>query len=190
MLLWLFLFIWYIQFIGKLVNMTCRNFEQNLIKHKLCAYDFLTVDSFVLFLTAGWSFKMEVDNPSPRCGYNSKLFNDQQAIQKYICTICNNVLKNAVQIPQSADPRRACHDCYNSNIRYVHFFLFKEKPSSKILTSVQLICLFEIKFHDILKVAPVLEKIFRKKSKKIQANFGKSKKLWNLLLKFSGFNKN
>ena len=62
---------------------------------------------------------MEVDHATSSSGHNPKLFNDQQAIKKYICAICNNVLKDAVQIPQSADPRRACHDCYNNNIRYV-----------------------------------------------------------------------
>ena len=66
---------------------------------------------------------MEVDVPTSSAGHNPKLFNDQQAIKKYICAICNNVLKDAVQIPQSADPRRACQDCYNNNIRYVFDFV-------------------------------------------------------------------
>lgn len=76
---------------------------------------------------------MEVDNPTPKVGYNPKLFNNQQAIQNYICAICNNVLKDAVQIPQSANPKRACHDCYNSNIRYVNTsLLVKENHHGKI----------------------------------------------------------
>ena len=61
---------------------------------------------------------MEVDYPKSIAGHNPKLFNDQQAIKKYICAICNNVLKDAVQIPQLADPKRACHDCYTNNTRY------------------------------------------------------------------------
>ena len=62
---------------------------------------------------------MEVDHPTRKVGYNPKLFIDQKAIQKYICCICNYVLRNALQIPQSVDPKRACEDCYKSNIRYV-----------------------------------------------------------------------
>lgn len=62
---------------------------------------------------------MDVDHPTRKVGYNPKLFIDSKAIQKYICCICNYVLRIALQIPQSVDPKRACEDCYKSNIRYV-----------------------------------------------------------------------
>ena len=74
---------------------------------------------------------MEVDVPTSSAGHNPKLFNDQQAIKKYICAICNNVSKDAVQIPQSADPRRACQDCYNNNIRYVFDFVLKTAANQR-----------------------------------------------------------
>ena len=72
----------------------------------------------ISFILKVWNFQMEADHPESIAGHNPKLFNDQQAIKKYICAICNNVLKDAVQIPQLADPKRACHDCYTNNTRY------------------------------------------------------------------------
>ena len=76
---------------------------------------------------------MEDDNPTPRGGYNPKLFKNQQVIQQYICGICKNVLKDAVQIPEPTDPKRACHDCYKSNIRYAYtFLLVKKKHHPKV----------------------------------------------------------
>lgn len=76
---------------------------------------------------------MEVNNPTPKGGYNSKLFHNQQAIQKYNCAICSNVLKDALQIPESNDPERACRDCYERNIRYAYtFLLLKKKHHSKV----------------------------------------------------------
>ena len=64
---------------------------------------------------------MEIDNPTPRGGCNLKLFNNQQAIQKHICCICN-MLKDAVHIPESTNPKRVCRDLYNSSIRYTYTF--------------------------------------------------------------------
>lgn len=72
-------------------------------------------------------FQMEVDAPSSKIGYSTKLFEDPQAINKFICEICNNVLRDAVQIPQSVDPKRACGDCYKNNIRYAHTILSFKK---------------------------------------------------------------
>ena len=62
---------------------------------------------------------MEIDHPPQRKGYSLKLFIDPKVAEKFICTICKNVLKNAVQVPESTDPKRACQDCYKDNIRYV-----------------------------------------------------------------------
>ena len=64
---------------------------------------------------------MEIDHPPQRSGYSLKLFIDPKLAEKFICTICKNVLKNAVQIPESLDPKRACQDCYKDNIRYVSY---------------------------------------------------------------------
>ena len=60
---------------------------------------------------------MNDDHPNRRIGYNPKLFINQEAAAKYLCTICSYVLRDPVQIPQSLDPKRACKDCYNENIR-------------------------------------------------------------------------
>ena len=66
---------------------------------------------------------MEIDNPVQRVGFNVNIFINSHEVYKYICTICNNVLRNAVQIPESNDPKRACLDCYKDNIKYVSSFL-------------------------------------------------------------------
>ena len=66
---------------------------------------------------------MEIDNKTHRLGFNVKIFIKLQEGGKFICTICKNVLRNAVQIPESNDPKRACLDCYKDNIRYVSSFL-------------------------------------------------------------------
>ena len=66
---------------------------------------------------------MEIENPVQRVGFNVNIFINSQEVDKFICTICKNVLRNAVQIPESNDPKRACLDCYKDNIRYVSSFL-------------------------------------------------------------------
>lgn len=116
---------------------------------------------------------MEVDNPTPKVGYNPKLFNDQQAIQNYICAICNNVLKDAVQIPQSADPRRACHDCYNSNIRYsCTSFIFKAKPPFERLNfSTSDLLIWGNFIVHCKKAATILDKIIRKTLEKLKPDW-------------------
>lgn len=78
-------------------------------------------------------FQMEVDAPSSRVGYSTKLFKNSQAIKKFICAICNNVLRDPVQIPQSVDPKRACSDCYKNNIRYSHTTLSLKNRHLEIL---------------------------------------------------------
>ena len=77
--------------------------------------------------------QVEIENPTRSTGYNLKLFIDPQSVEKFICPICKNVLRAAIQIPQSNDPKRACEVCYKENIRYVaailtHFkFIFYRK---------------------------------------------------------------
>ena len=63
--------------------------------------------------------QMEIENPARWTGYNRKLFVDVQSAENFICAICNNVLRVAIQILKSNDPRRACEVCYKENIRYV-----------------------------------------------------------------------
>ena len=58
-----------------------------------------------------------MNDDNRRIGYNPKLFISQEAAEKNLCTICSNVLRDPVQIPHSADPKRACKDCYKENIR-------------------------------------------------------------------------
>ena len=66
---------------------------------------------------------MEIDNQTHRVGFNVNIFINLHEVGKFICTICKNVLRDAVQIPESNDPKRACLDCYKDNIRYVSSFL-------------------------------------------------------------------
>ena len=77
---------------------------------------------------------MNHDHPNRRIGYNPKLFINQEVARKYLCTICSKVLKDPVQIPQTADPKRACKDCYKENIRWYCTVLFSHTnlPSSNI----------------------------------------------------------
>ena len=116
---------------------------------------------------------MEVDNPTPKVGYNPKLFNNQHAIENYICAICSNVLREAVQIPQSANPKRACHDCYNSNIRYAYTcLLVKRSHHAEVYLQYKWFAYFW-KFHNALQKSGynpgqnIWEKVKKKKSSKI-----------------------
>ena len=67
--------------------------------------------------------QMKIEKPEQKGGYSLKLFIDGEAAKNFTCAICKNVLRNAVQIPQSNDPKRACKDCYEDSIRYVSTFL-------------------------------------------------------------------
>ena len=75
------------------------------------------------FFSMASKHMMEIENPVQRVGFNVNIFINSQEVDKFICTICKNVLRNAVQIPESNDPKRACLDCYKDNIRYVSSFL-------------------------------------------------------------------
>ena len=66
---------------------------------------------------------MEIDSQQDRVGFTVKIFINLEEIDKFICAICKNVLRDAVQIPESNDPKRACLDCYKNNIRYVSSFM-------------------------------------------------------------------
>ena len=66
---------------------------------------------------------MEIDSQKHRVGFTVKIFINLEEIDKFICAICKNVLRDAVQIPESNDLKRACLDCYKNNIRYVSSFL-------------------------------------------------------------------
>ena len=83
---------------------------------------------------------MNHDHPNRRIGYNPKLFINQEVARKYLCTICSKVLKDPVQIPQTADPKRACKDCYKENIRWYCTVLFSltNLPSSNICNTLLL----------------------------------------------------
>ena len=66
---------------------------------------------------------MEIDSQKHRVGFTVKIFINLEEIDKFICAICKNVLRDAAQITESNDPKRACLDCYKNNIRYVSSFL-------------------------------------------------------------------
>ena len=65
---------------------------------------------------------MEIDRvedlSSGSGGYDLKLFNKGYHLERYKCAICSKILRDAVQIPQSQSPKRACRKCYTGNIRY------------------------------------------------------------------------
>ena len=50
-------------------------------------------------------------------GYDLKLFDKGYHLERYKCAICEKILRDAVQIPQSQSPKRACRKCYTENIR-------------------------------------------------------------------------
>ena len=65
---------------------------------------------------------MEIDRvedlSSGSGGYDLKLFGKGYHLERYKCAICRKILRDAVQIPQSQSPKRACRKCYIGNIRY------------------------------------------------------------------------
>lgn len=59
---------------------------------------------------------MEIDYP--RDGYNRSIFLNLRDIpKKYFCTFCNHVVRRAVQLPDLADPKIVCWDCYKRNVK-------------------------------------------------------------------------
>ena len=51
-------------------------------------------------------------------GYDLEIFDESEIrIEKYKCVVCRKVLKNAIQLPNSNIPSRACLTCYTENIR-------------------------------------------------------------------------
>ena len=50
-------------------------------------------------------------------GYNLEIFDKDINIQRYTCTICGKVLKDAIQFLQLNVPTRACLKCYTTTIR-------------------------------------------------------------------------
>ena len=71
--------------------------------------------AFVVSMLSKYHIETEHSNQS--AGYNRKLFINPEAITKYICHICKNVLRDPVQIPSLSDPKRACQKCYKDNLR-------------------------------------------------------------------------
>ena len=67
-------------------------------------------------------FVMEIDcgedsSCSSSGGYNLALFEKVHLLKKYECALCKKILRDAVQIPESQEPMRACRKCYAGNIR-------------------------------------------------------------------------
>ena len=52
-------------------------------------------------------------------GYSKEILLDQEAAEPYICKICTNVLKDAIQVHCGADAERACRECYSQKQKYV-----------------------------------------------------------------------
>ena len=51
-------------------------------------------------------------------GYDLDIFDESEMrIEKYKCAVCRKVLKNAIQLPNSNIPSRACLTCYTENTR-------------------------------------------------------------------------
>lgn len=50
-------------------------------------------------------------------GYNLEIFDKDISVQRYICSICGKVLKDAIQLPQLNVPTRACLKCYKATVR-------------------------------------------------------------------------
>ena len=50
-------------------------------------------------------------------GYALELFAKDANIENYKCVICQKILRDAIQIPESDIPTRACMKCYKVNVR-------------------------------------------------------------------------
>ena len=95
----------------------------------------------------------ETDHSTRNTGYSRKLFINPEAITKYICAICKNVLRDPVQIPALSDPKRACENCYKDNIRWVsicdyalsrHLYLFSNDVITLSVVIVKIFILMKV----------------------------------------------
>lgn len=50
-------------------------------------------------------------------GYDLDLFEKKEFLEQYKCGFCRNIVRDAVQIPQTQVPMRACRKCYADNVR-------------------------------------------------------------------------
>ena len=115
----------------KRLDLKTKNVKSYVNNFCTCPRCIAIIVELAIFLNLRWNiFSFFIDSMTSKCqieidhrprssGYNVKLFINSKAAEKYICTICKSVLKHAVQIPESVDPKRACQDCYQENIRYV-----------------------------------------------------------------------
>ena len=65
---------------------------------------------------------MQVDNLDAASltagGYDVDIiYEDKMCIEKYKCTVCRKILKNAMQLPDLDVPSRACSTCYTAILR-------------------------------------------------------------------------
>ena len=66
---------------------------------------------------------MEVDNSDTVAfgtagGFDLEIFDESaETIEKYKCSVCGKVLKNAIQLIQLSVPTRTCLACFTTNVR-------------------------------------------------------------------------
>ena len=70
-----------------------------------------------LLLKMAMEIDLTEDFFSSSNGYDLKLFEKGNHLEKYKCAICEKVLRDAVQIPHNQSPKRACRKCYTENLR-------------------------------------------------------------------------
>lgn len=51
------------------------------------------------------------------CSSNGSGFEKKEFLEQYKCGFCRNIVRDAVQIPQTQVPMRACRKCYADNVR-------------------------------------------------------------------------
>ena len=55
---------------------------------------------------------------SRKIGYDRKMFINWEKIPvKYLCEICSNVMKEAIQVPCGNLAKSACNNCYKKNLQ-------------------------------------------------------------------------
>lgn len=100
---------------GQKMSKNCPALPYVLIKKFLsvpCKLNFNWVVTLLFF-----SFFVSVTSLQMESGYSKEIFVDQEAVKKYNCEICKNVLKDAIQIQWKAYARRACKECYKQKLK-------------------------------------------------------------------------
>ena len=93
----------------------CLALPYILIKKFLCAPYELNFNCVVTLFS--FFFSLLVLHHCNQWRYSKEQFVDQEKAKHYICEICSNVLKDAIQIHDVRDEKRVCRECYIQKLK-------------------------------------------------------------------------